>query len=126
MMTTVFDVVSKFDLIFNQQQVQTKKRPDLSVQLSKAQSAKEVADGIQSAWITYGASDIVANADGSYTFTITGQDMETFDGAMKYLWFKTSKSDPGTYTMSKLPYKVMASKSDNVIEVTVMGKDVSV
>jgi len=116
--------VSEIAKLFGARHVVRKaKMPDLAAQIRKAGSAQEVADLINSAWITYGASEVTPVEDGSFTFTISGQEWDTFDGAMKYLWFKTKKKDdPNTYTMAGLDYTVTAVQDGDNIEVTVMQK----
>jgi hypothetical protein len=118
-MSNILSAVEQLNSILNGQRRTKAVRPDLSVSLSKAESAQAVADLINSAWLTYGASPVEANEDGSYTFTISGQQLETFDGAMKYLWFKTQPKDPNTYVMPGLAYKVTAAQNGDAIEVTV-------
>lgn len=116
-----YQEVSEIAKLFGARHVTRKaKRPDLSIEIKKATSAQDVANSIQSAWVTYGASDVMPQEDGSYTFTISGQKFETFDGAMQYLWFKPSKSDKSLYKMSDLKgYEVIAVDQDGKIEVTV-------
>lgn len=120
-MTVPYNVVQELGALFGSKVASTTKakRPDLSIEIKSAGSAREVADAINSAWVTYGATPVEENEDGSYTFRIEGQEWETFDGAMQYLWFKTDKGDPNTYKMRDCKYPVTAIQDGNAIEVTV-------
>jgi hypothetical protein len=90
------------------------KMPDLTASIRKAGSAAEVAELINSAWLTYGAGAVEGTS-----FPLEN-DLEEFDGAMKYLWFKSKDSgNSRTYTMRGIPYQVQAVDSDGTIAVTV-------
>jgi hypothetical protein len=56
-MTVPYQEVSEIAKLFGAGHVTRKaKRPDLSIEIKKATSAQDVANSIQSAWVTYGAS----------------------------------------------------------------------
>lgn len=98
----------------------TKKMPEMTAQLRKLETAEEVANLINSAWLTYGAEPVEMMEDGSYKFMIRDQDYKTFQDAMKYLWYKEAD---GVYTLTGSPYKVEAAKVNGDIEVVVLPKD---
>lgn len=94
------------------------KMPDLTVAIRKAQSADEVADLINSAWLTYGAGEV---KDASFDLE---NEFDTFDDAMKYLWFKPQEVEGNagssvTYAMRGIPYEVVADDDNGIIHITV-------
>lgn len=97
-------------------------RPELSVQYSKAKSAREVADILYSSVVGYGENPVVENEDGTYTVTATGIDAETIDGAFKYLWWKPVPGQSGVYAMSGIPYTITVAKKGSGVEMTVSEK----
>jgi hypothetical protein len=89
------------------------KRPELSVDIAKSKTAKEVGEHIASAWVGYGLEKDVKGGDNQVKMTIE-TDPETFSSAMRYLWFHPKKEgDVTTYKMGGMKY---------VVDVKVDGK----
>lgn len=99
------------------------KMPDLTASIRKAKTAEEVAEYINSAWLTYGAGPVTGA-----TFELnkaempeaeSGEQMDLLDGAMKYLWFKSKDTgSTRTYTMRGLGYAVVAVDDGDAITIS--------
>jgi len=99
-------------------QSQTKaKMPDLTAAMRRAKTAKEVADLVNSAWLTYGAGSVQDGEEPSFELE---NELDMFHDAMLYLWFKSSdKGSTRKYRMRGKPYEIEAVDNDGVIRVTV-------
>jgi hypothetical protein len=100
------------------------KMPDLTASIRRSKTAEEVAEHINSAWLTYGAGPVTGAAfeldKSEMPEAESNGQMDLFDGAMKYLWFKSKdKGDSRTYTMRGLGYAVVAVDDGEVITVSV-------
>lgn len=100
------------------------KMPDLTVSIRKAGSSDEVAELINSAWLTYGAGPVNGASfklnKSEMPKADEGGQLDQFDAAMKYLWFKTGdKGKSRTYAMRGIPYQVQVEDGNDAITVTV-------
>lgn len=91
-----------------------KKRPAMSLELSAAKSAAEVAEIIGNAWIGYGLGDIKEGDGDSVTIELTTQP-KTWKGAQKALWLKpkAKKGNETVYRMFNMDYELAVTADES-------------
>lgn len=94
-------------------------RPEMSVELAKAKTAEDVAQIIADSWVGYGLEK-TGDASGDEVKLVINTKPETFDGAMRYLWFKPTDEGGGiTWRMRGMPYEISTIRKGERHELTV-------